>query len=160
MADFESMMESDGFSDPEKWLDYIMSEADFEEQRISYPSKSYFRDTEIFIKQRAYFLRKCNGNNCSGHIVLKITKYPHKYFWSCSCYPECRKSDNFYQNQFLESTCKKCNSKLIIKFGINGAFVGCSNYPNCNFTDDLPFKDRISNNLYKIDHPKNTGTFE
>ena len=33
--------------------------------------------------------------------------------------------------------CPKCGGKLGIKLSKNGAFVGCSNYPNCNYTLSL-----------------------
>ena len=33
--------------------------------------------------------------------------------------------------------CPKCGGKLGIKLSKKGAFIGCSNYPNCNFTMNL-----------------------
>jgi ssDNA-binding Zn-finger/Zn-ribbon topoisomerase 1 len=164
MADFESMMESDGFSDPEDWLDHIMDKAIDDEQRqekedeyarngfISKKSRIDIRNADILNKQNKFFLRLCTANNCNCKIVLKVTKRPHKYFWSCSSYPNCRKADDFYQNQLLDSLCEKCNSKLKIKFGKKGAFVGCSNYPNCKYTSDLPFSDIIDHKLYTVDN--------
>ncbi|USN51903.1 MAG: type I DNA topoisomerase [Myxococcales bacterium] len=34
--------------------------------------------------------------------------------------------------------CEKCSSPLVIKWGKNGSFIGCSAYPECSFT--APFK--------------------
>ncbi|MDR2105107.1 MAG: type I DNA topoisomerase [Deferribacteraceae bacterium] len=33
--------------------------------------------------------------------------------------------------------CPKCGRELIIKYGRNGAFTGCSGYPECDFTADF-----------------------
>ena len=60
--------------------------------------------------------------------------------------------------------CPKCGGKLGIKLSKNGAFVGCSNYPNCNYTmklgdvsntedsqkDDAKEKDLGENIIFKI----------
>ncbi len=32
--------------------------------------------------------------------------------------------------------CPKCKSELVIKWGRNGSFIGCSAYPNCDFTSE------------------------
>ena len=34
----------------------------------------------------------------------------------------------------LKSLCPKCQSPLAVKKGRYGLFVGCSNYPDCNYT--------------------------
>lgn len=31
-------------------------------------------------------------------------------------------------------TCPKCGHELVFKYGVYGQFIGCSNYPACNFT--------------------------
>lgn len=33
--------------------------------------------------------------------------------------------------------CPKCGSELVARNGINGRFVGCSNYPKCKFTKNI-----------------------
>lgn len=33
--------------------------------------------------------------------------------------------------------CPRCHSKLVVRHGKNGDFVGCSNYPKCRFTKPL-----------------------
>ena len=156
MADFESMMEGDGFTDMEKWLDYIQEQADLADARTDAELESgihfrmKLRNEIIFKKQNSYYLKPCPKTGCKGRLVLKITKAPHRYFWSCTNYPTCRCAENFYQNQQLDANCKSCGANLIIKFGSKGAFVGCKNYPKCKFTDDLPYHDRIDKEKYSI----------
>lgn len=36
-----------------------------------------------------------------------------------------------------DETCPECSSALVIKLGRNGKFMGCSKYPDCNFTKSL-----------------------
>jgi DNA topoisomerase-1 len=33
--------------------------------------------------------------------------------------------------------CPECGSKLLVKEGKNGKFIGCSNYPSCKHTSSL-----------------------
>lgn len=40
-----------------------------------------------------------------------------------------------------QNTCPYCSGKLRERTGKNGAFLGCSNYPRCKFTKDLPPPD-------------------
>ena len=37
----------------------------------------------------------------------------------------------------LDENCPDCNSKLSIRLGRNGRFVGCTNYPECKYTRNL-----------------------
>ncbi|HHM23582.1 MAG TPA: type I DNA topoisomerase, partial [Bacteroidetes bacterium] len=37
----------------------------------------------------------------------------------------------------LEETCPECGSPLVIKWGRNGKFIACSNYPECRYTRPL-----------------------
>ena len=41
-------------------------------------------------------------------------------------------NSHLFQNS--SDKCPKCGGKLGIKLSKNGAFIGCSNYPNCNYT--------------------------
>ncbi|MGD0275240.1 MAG: type I DNA topoisomerase [Syntrophales bacterium] len=40
-----------------------------------------------------------------------------------------------------EFICEKCQSPMIIKWGKNGRFVACSNYPTCKNTMNIPSED-------------------
>ena len=37
----------------------------------------------------------------------------------------------------LDEDCPKCGSKLSIRLGRNGRFIGCTKYPDCDYTRDL-----------------------
>ncbi len=37
----------------------------------------------------------------------------------------------------LDETCPKCGGQLSIRLGRNGRFIGCTNYPSCDYTRDL-----------------------
>ena len=37
----------------------------------------------------------------------------------------------------LDETCPKCGSPLSIRLGRHGKFIGCTNYPECDYTRDL-----------------------
>ncbi len=37
----------------------------------------------------------------------------------------------------IDAPCPKCGGQLVIRLGRNGRFIGCSNYPNCDYTRDL-----------------------
>ena len=39
--------------------------------------------------------------------------------------------------------CPNCNSRLVARKGKYGLFIGCSNFPKCNFTTDVEKIDRI-----------------
>lgn len=50
--------------------------------------------------------------------------------------------------------CPKDNHKLIIKFGKNGSFVACSNYPDCRFTSEF---ERCDDGTVKLVGEAKTG---
>ncbi len=40
-------------------------------------------------------------------------------------------------HEALDEKCPKCNSPLSIRLGRHGRFIGCTNYPECDYTRDL-----------------------
>ncbi len=36
-----------------------------------------------------------------------------------------------------DNTCPRCGGKLKVRYGSNGGFIGCSNFPNCHFTKQI-----------------------
>jgi len=40
-------------------------------------------------------------------------------------------------HEALDETCPKCGAQLSIRLGRHGRFVGCTNYPTCDYTRDL-----------------------
>ncbi|MCF6767900.1 type I DNA topoisomerase [Thiotrichales bacterium 19S11-10] len=47
-----------------------------------------------------------------------------------------KKSD--VTQEALDEDCPECGGQLMIRLGKRGRFVGCSNYPDCNYTRNLP----------------------
>lgn len=40
-------------------------------------------------------------------------------------------------SEMLDTPCPKCGEKLMIRLGKRGRFIGCSAYPECDYTEDL-----------------------
>jgi len=63
-----------------------------------------------------------------------ILVYTHTV--ACSGFPECRYTEKTGEDKKLEEAfsgekCELCGSDMTVKRGRFGAFLGCSNYPNC-----------------------------
>jgi len=66
----------------------------------------------------------------------------NKYFYGCSNYPECDftaplealdfKKEDYDPNFDWDQPCPICGSKMSLRFGRFGPFLGCSRYPECN----------------------------
>jgi len=41
----------------------------------------------------------------------------------------------------IDEQCPKCGAQLAIRLGRNGRFIGCTNYPECDYTRDLKAKE-------------------
>ena len=68
-------------------------------------------------------------------------------FIGCDGYPECKYTrplpgeDGANENrqpQLTDYDCELCGSKMMKRWGRNGFFLGCSNYPKCKSTRSLP----------------------
>ncbi|MBY0529277.1 MAG: type I DNA topoisomerase [Rhabdochlamydiaceae bacterium] len=87
-----------------------------------------------------------------GHKLQKIWSRK-KYFYGCSNYPECKftaplESLNFDRSEYdpsfdWEQNCPKCGSKMQMRFGKFGPFLGCTKYPECKGIVNIPKKDEI-----------------
>jgi DNA topoisomerase-1 len=74
----------------------------------------------------------------------------NKYFYGCSNYPECKyttpieafefKKEDYADNFDWDRPCPKCKEKMIVRHGRYGAFLGCSNYPDCKGIVNIPKK--------------------
>ena len=61
------------------------------------------------------------------------------------------------ENGEIDRTCPKCSDgKMSLKFGKFGAFLGCSNYPECNNTKQLSDGDG-EGDLVEVNEPKILG---
>jgi DNA topoisomerase-1 len=84
---------------------------------------------------------------CNAHKLHKIWA-SNNYFYGCSNYPECdftasvdgldfKKED--YDSEFnWDQHCPVCASTMSLRHGKFGAFLGCSNYPDCKGIVNIP----------------------
>ena len=64
----------------------------------------------------------------SGEYVLKVSRYGK--FWAHKDYPKVKKT----MPLLLKATCPKCGAHLVERRSKKGkSFIGCSNYPKCNY---------------------------
>jgi ssDNA-binding Zn-finger/Zn-ribbon topoisomerase 1 len=90
---------------------------------------------------------------CGSEMQLKQGRWGA--FYSCSNFPSCRVSANLRgeakKRAEVESPapsrpkpiptdieCEECGSKMVIRTGRTGQFLGCSNYPKCKATRPVP----------------------
>ncbi len=88
---------------------------------------------------------------CGKHLQKIWSR--RKYFYGCSDYPTCKytaplealdfnKAD--YAPDFdWEQVCPKCEKEMKMRFGKFGAFLGCTNYPECKGIVNSPKKDDL-----------------
>lgn len=71
---------------------------------------------------------------------------------------ELTKADNqFVVDLTIDKDCPECNAKLGIKYGKNGAFAACTNYPDCKFTSDYKRKENGDIDLVERAAPVGIG---
>ncbi len=76
--------------------------------------------------------------------------FKSKYFYGCSRYPDCTFSAPVEELEFnkedyaadfnWEQACPVCQSPMKLRHGRFGAFLGCTNYPNCKGIINIPKK--------------------
>lgn len=91
--------------------------------------------------------------NCGSDLVLKSGRFGP--FFSCSNFPKCKTSINLRGEAKKQAeqdvpaperskpvptdvTCTECGSKMVIRKGRGGPFLGCGAYPKCKSTQPLP----------------------
>lgn len=81
---------------------------------------------------------------CGKNMVVRWGK--NGEFLGCSAFPNCKNTMNFRRDgegkiypipTETGLTCPKCSSQLLVKIGKKGNFLGCSSYPNCDYTSDF-----------------------
>ncbi len=81
---------------------------------------------------------------CGKPVVIRLGKKGR--FLACTGYPECDYTANvegdeageaFVPEEIPDRTCPTCESKLFIRQGRYGKFIGCSQYPKCKFIEPL-----------------------
>jgi DNA topoisomerase I len=92
-----------------------------------------------------------NCPQCGSQLIIRLSKRGR--FIGCSAYPNCKYTRNLdNDNEAGEATssgatatpeivegrtCPKCGSPLHHKQGPYSKFIGCSNYPNCKYSESL-----------------------
>lgn len=80
-------------------------------------------------------------DKCGSPMEIKIGRYGR--FLACTNYPECKNIKSLKEvangngnnePEYTGDICPKCGSKTIYRYGKFGKFIGCSNYPDCDFT--------------------------
>jgi DNA topoisomerase-1 len=102
---------------------------------------------------------------CGKELVFKKTRFGEVL--ACPGYPECKNIKNYVKlpdgeikilaaGEEIGTPCPKCGGGLTIKGGRNGMFIGCKNYPDCDFTgnmevnekgDIIPKYDKVDENV-------------
>ena len=81
---------------------------------------------------------------CGKPLLIRLGKRGR--FVGCTGYPACDYTRSLESDAERESnhpeivadrTCSKCGSHLLIRIGRYGKFIGCSNYPKCNYIESL-----------------------
>mgnify|MGYP000172601379 CR=1 FL=1 len=86
--------------------------------------------------------------NCGSK--LQKVWFKSKYFYGCSRYPDCNFSAPLEQIDFRkedyapdfdwDQKCPVCQSEMKLRHGKFGAFLGCTNYPDCKGIVNIPKK--------------------
>jgi DNA topoisomerase I len=76
--------------------------------------------------------------------------FKSKYFYGCSRYPDCDftaqaeemtfNKDDYAEDFNWEQPCPQCASPMKVRHGRFGAFMGCTNYPECKGIVNIPKK--------------------
>lgn len=81
---------------------------------------------------------------CGKPMVIRWGRYGR--FMSCSNYPECKNAKPLTNgapageqgtpetDKYANIVCQKCGAPMALKRSRFGPFLGCTNYPTCNFT--------------------------
>lgn len=86
---------------------------------------------------------------CGSGKLQKIW-FKSKYFFGCSRYPDCDftaqaeelsfNKDDYAADFNWEQNCPQCGSAMKVRHGRFGAFLGCTNYPECKGIVNIPKK--------------------
>jgi len=80
---------------------------------------------------------------CNKPMIVKTGKFGP--FLACSGYPDCKNTrpldkeeDIVAQGEQTQTSCKKCDGKMIVKRSrIGQKFLACENYPRCKYTEPI-----------------------
>lgn len=79
---------------------------------------------------------------CGSDMEIKMGRFGR--FLSCTNYPKCKgikslkefsqKDNGETEKEYLEENCPKCGNQLVYRNSKYGKFIGCSKYPDCDYT--------------------------
>lgn len=81
---------------------------------------------------------------CGKPLIIKLGRFGK--FYACTGFPDCRFTRPYevdkaaaeqQANLIADRKCPKDGADLIIKTGRFGSFIGCSNYPKCDFIEPI-----------------------
>lgn len=82
---------------------------------------------------------------CGADMEIKMGRYGR--FLACTNYPQCKnvkslkdfsqKVNDENEKQLLDELCPKCGSQLVYRNSRFGKFIGCSKYPDCDYTKSI-----------------------
>lgn len=109
------------------------------------PFNSLVKKNEKEVNKRDVVV-KTSGEMCPkcGKPLLKRLGKNLRGFYGCSSYPECTytrpleedelRRDEAAQAKVVDELCQKCGSKMVLRKGKKGEFLGCSAFPKCRYT--------------------------
>ncbi|MBR2468439.1 MAG: topoisomerase DNA-binding C4 zinc finger domain-containing protein [Clostridia bacterium] len=71
---------------------------------------------------------------------LEVVREGDRFYYKCTGYPVCDYKENIesvYQTLATGETCPICKSKMVLRTGKNGKFLGCERWPQCSYTKNL-----------------------
>lgn len=110
-----------------------------------------FNPTLLTAEKEAFVPKIMTDIDCPtcGSKLQKIW-FKSKYFYGCSRYPDCNfsapaeeiafKKEDYAEDFDWEQKCPKCGNEMKVRHGRFGAFLGCSNYPECKGIINIPKK--------------------
>lgn len=114
-----------------------------------------FAPTLEIAEKEAFVPKVMTDIDCPQCGIAKLQKVwsKSKYFYGCSRYPDCSftapvEAINFKKEDYAEDfdwdqKCPKCSGEMKVRHGKFGAFLGCSNYPECKGIVNIPKKGEV-----------------
>nr|AGD98897.1 DNA topoisomerase I [Neochlamydia hartmannellae] len=109
----------------------------------------------VEIAEKEAFVPKIQTDIDCPKCGAKLQKiwFKSKYFYGCSRYPDCDytaqaeeiafNKDDYAEDFNWEQPCPQCNSAMKVRHGRFGAFLGCTNYPECKGIVNIPKKGEV-----------------
>ena len=108
---------------------------------------------------------RCRTSSKTGFSYYDCSHRPYCNYILSAC-PHCGigfpvRSKDYYCCQHCGQQvrkCPACEGWLKVRNGKHGPFLGCSNWPNCNHTQQIPKTDNTQGTIQRKEHPSSTNT--